>query len=482
MQETRLFIDGHWVPGSGRPLVALNPATEEPLQLVGSASPADVDAAVDAARRAFDSGPWQRISPTERAGLLFELAALVESHADELACLETDNQGQPLGLSHATAVAASAAHFRYYAGWVTKIEGRTTPVSSPDTHHFTRREPFGVCGLIVPWNAPLMILSWKLAPALATGNTVVIKPAEQTPLSAVRLIELAEQVGFPPGVINLVTGGSETGRTISEHPAVDLASFTGSTAVGRRIAIAAANTNLKRVILELGGKAPVIIAADADIDAAVAGSVGGGTINSGQVCAAYTRFYVDKRREQEFVDKVARAAEALVVGSGRDPATQIGPLVSNAHLQHVDSIVREGIDEGAELVAGGARVGDQGFFYRPTVFAGVGDAMAVARKEIFGPVLAVLSYDDDDELEAVIARANDSEYGLAAAIWTQNLSTAHRLVNGIRAGAVFVNQLPIPDMAAPWGGFKSSGWGNEMGPYAIDAYTQTKGVWMYYGH
>ncbi|RBQ15874.1 betaine-aldehyde dehydrogenase [Spongiactinospora rosea] len=477
---TNVYIDGTWVPASGGVIPTYDPATEELLEEVGFADASDVDAAVAAARRAFEDRQWRSMPPAGRARLLFGLADLIEAHAEELAVLETRDQGQPVGVSRAVSVAGAAEHFRYYAGWVTKIEGATAPVSYPDTLHYTRREPVGVCALITPWNFPLMILAWKLAPALATGNTVVIKPAEQTPLTSIRLVRLAEQAGFPPGVINLVTGDGSTGAALAEHPGVDKVSFTGSTETGRSIVRASAG-NLKRVTLELGGKAPSIIAADADIDAAVAGNIAGSILNSGQVCAAYTRFYVDRKRTDEFVGKLADGVSGMRIGPGLDESTQLGPLVSAEHLRSVERLVATGPAEGAELVTGGRRAADRGWYFQPTVFTGVKDGMTIATKEIFGPVLSVLSYDDEDELAAVIARANQTEYGLAATVWTRNLTVAHRVAEGIRAGAIFINMPSIPDMAAPWGGFKASGWGREMGPYAIDAYTEVKGVWCHYG-
>ena len=338
---TGLFIQGRWAEAAGGTIPTHDPATEQVLEEVGFAGAADVDAAVAAARGAFVDPAWRDMPPVQRARLLFALADLVEEHAEELATLETRDQGQPIGVSRDVSVTGTAEHFRYYAGWVTKIEGTTAPVSFPDTLHYTRREPVGVCALVTPWNFPLMILAWKLAPALATGNTVVIKPAEQTPLTSVRLVELAELAGFPAGVVNLVTGDGSTGAALVEHAGVDKVSFTGSTAVGRSIVRASAG-NLKRVTLELGGKAPSVITADADIDVAVAGNIVGGLLNSGQVCAAYSRFYVDRKRADEFVEKLATGVRGMRLGPGLDDGTELGPLVSAEHLQHVERLVAAG--------------------------------------------------------------------------------------------------------------------------------------------
>ncbi|WP_245992934.1 aldehyde dehydrogenase family protein [Prauserella muralis] len=474
----QLLIGGAWVDAaSGAEFKTCDPATNTVLGVVADAGASDVDAAVAAARQALVDPTWTGLTPAARARLLWRVAELIDDNADQLAELETRDQGQPLSVAKTVSLPMAAEVFRYYAGWCTKIEGKTSAVSIPGILHYTRHEPVGVCALITPWNFPLMIAAWKLAPALACGNTVILKPAEQTPLTTVALARLCVDAGIPAGVVNCLTVGPEAGAALSAHPDVDKVSFTGSTEVGRKI-IVAASSNLKRVTLELGGKAPSVIARDADIDAAVTGNLQGALLNSGQVCAAYSRFYVDSSRVHEFTDKIAAAASELPMGPGLSPDTVIGPLVSPEHAEHVDRLVRTGVAEGAQLVVGGKRPHGElatGNFYAPTVFTGVTDDMTIAREEIFGPVLSILTYDDADELAA---RANDTDYGLAACVWTQDLTTAHTLAAAIRAGSVFVNMLPYLDPAAPWGGFGASGWGREMSSNAIDEFTETKGVWV----
>lgn len=477
--KEKLLIGGEWVDAmSGDTSITYDPATGNELASFAEGSGRDVDAAVAAARAAFESSEWRGLSPDVRGRLLWNVADLIERDATPLAELETRDNGQPIALSGGVNLPLAAQVFRYYAGWATKIEGKLSSVSIPNTMHYTRREPVGVCGLITPWNFPLAIAAWKLAPALAAGNTVVLKPAEQTPMTTLRLAQLCLEAGIPPGVVNVVTGGPEVGKALVAHRGVDKVSFTGSTEVGQNI-VAAASNDLKRVSLELGGKAPSIICQDANIDAAVVGNLQGALFNTGQACGAYTRFFVHESRADEFTSKLAEAAEALPTGPGLDPGTFLGPLISSEQLARVDGYVRSGICQGAQLVTGGARATgvavDNGWFYSPTVFSGVTDDMTIAREEIFGPVMSVFTYSDLDE---VIARANDSDYGLAAALWTRDLVTAHTLAERIHAGTVFVNLLPLIDPGAPWGGFGLSGWGREMGSFAIDEFTETKGVFV----
>lgn len=480
LEPTQLLIDGRLVDASDKQTsTTVDPATKTVLTTAAEASATDVDDAVAAARAAFVSPAWRSMSNDERGRLLWRVADLIERDADELARLETLDQGQPLSMSRDVNVAMAAQVFRYYAGWATKVEGKVSAVSAPNALHYTRREPLGVCALITPWNVPLAIAAWKMAPALSCGNTVVVKPAEQTPLTTLKLGRICLEAGIPAGVVNVITGGPAVGRALVAHPDVDKVSFTGSTAVGQEIGSVAALTNLKKVSLELGGKAPSIVAPGANIDAAVEGNLQGALFNTGQACGAYTRFFVHRSDVDEFTSKIVQAARALTIGPGLTPGNTLGPLISEEHLGRVGGYVASGVQEGAQLLLDGRHPQgdglDAGWFFGPTVFGDVTDEMTIAREEIFGPVLSIMTYDDIDE---AVTRANDSRYGLAAVVWTDNLVTAHGLTERLHAGTVFVNQLPLIDPAGCWGGFGMSGWGREMGEFAIDEFTGTKGVWI----
>jgi aldehyde dehydrogenase (NAD+) len=476
----KLLIDGQWVDGS-KTFDTVNPATGEVLTQIVEASGADVDQTVAAARRAFDSkgGAWRKMSASERGRLIWKLADLIEQHIDELAELETVDNGKPIFESRNVDMPMVIDVLRYYAGWATKIHGET--VNTFDTAFtYTLREPVGVVGLIIPWNFPLLLASWKLGPALACGNTIVMKPAEQTPLTTLRLGELAVEAGFPPGVINIVTGGPVTGKAIVRHPGIDKIAFTGSTAVGKEIMRDAADT-LKRVTLELGGKSPNIVFADADIDSAVKGAINGIFYGKGEVCNAGSRLFVDSKVRDEFLDKLIGRAKKMVPGDPLDPKTRMGALVSLEQLQTVLGYIDAGKLEGAKLLAGGNRVllnGDKGYFIEPTVFGDVNNDMKIAREEIFGPVLATLKFDDIDE---VVEMANRNQYGLAAAVWTRDLKKAHQMSRMLRAGTVWINTYGLMDAALPFGGYKSSGFGRELGQAALEHYTEVKTVWMNMG-
>ena len=474
-----MLIDGSWRDAaSGERFDVFDPATEQVIARVAAGDAADVDAAVDAARRAFESGPWSRMTPSDRGRVIWRVGDLIEEHAEELAYLETLDNGKPFGVAKAADVALAADMFRYMAGWATKIEGATVPISVPylpdaSFHAYTLREPVGVVGQIIPWNFPLLMAAWKLGPALATGCCVVLKPAEQTPLSALRLGQLLQEAGLPDGVVNIVTGLGETaGAAIAAHDGVDKVAFTGSTEVGRLIVEAAAG-NLKKVTLELGGKSPNIVCDDADLDAAIAGAADAIFFNQGQVCSAGSRLFVQRSVYDDVVDGISEVARNLRVGSGFDDAVQMGPLVSQEQFDRVGRFLSEGLADGAEASAGGGPLDRPGYFVQPTVLKNATPEMSVVREEIFGPVVAAMPFDDEGEL---VAQANDTAYGLAAGVWTRDIAKAHRFARAVKAGTVWVNCYSVFDAALPFGGYKQSGWGREMGHAALENYLETKSV------
>jgi len=470
----KLFIAGKWVSAlSGKTAHTIDPATENTLATVAEADMNDVDLAVAAAREAFESGIWRGISPHQRSRLLFKIADLIDAHSEELAVLETLDVGAPLAFAQRH-VAHSAETFRYYAGWPTKIYGTTNPTGE-DRFIYMLREPMGVCALINAWNVPLVMAATKIAPALACGNTVVIKPAEQTPLSTLRLAELIEMAGVPAGVLNVVTGlGATVGAALSIHPGIDKIAFTGSTSVGRQILQSSAG-NMKKVTLELGGKSPNIIFPDADLERAIETAVVAFCRNSGQICSSGTRLFVHESLYDEVSEKVANIAASYKVGSPFDPETKLGPLISGTQLARVMSYIEKGKIEGAQLKQGGKPVGDKGFYIEPTVFNQVTNDMTIAREEIFGPVLSVIPFRDEDD---AVFKGNDTIYGLAAAVWTRDASRAHRVARALKAGRIWINTYAEGDQVMSMGGYKQSGYGREMGAESIDAYTQTKSVFM----
>ena len=477
VEQKHLLINNEWRPSSsGQTMEVINPATEDVIAEVASADARDVDAAVAAARAALD-GPWGNMSARERGRLVRRLADRLLERVDGVARLETLHNGKPISESRNIEIPAAAECFEYYAGWADKVMGETIPVKGNHLT-YTLREPIGVVAAIVPWNFPLLLAAWKVAPALACGNTVILKPASQTPLTALALGEIAVEVGLPPGVLNVITGpGSRVGQALVEHPGIDKIAFTGDTSTGKSIMRSAADT-LKRITLELGGKSPNIVLADADIEAAIRGATIGIFYGKGEVCAAGSRLLVDRSIKNEFIDKLAARAKKMAPGDPMDPKTRFGAIASRKQLDTVLRYIESGRKEGASLVAGGERADigtGKGFFVQPTVFADVKPDMTIAREEIFGPVLAAIDFADVDE---AIAKANESPYGLAAGVWTRDIKKAHHVARKLQAGTVWLNTYNVYDTAAPFGGYKQSGFGREMSAHALEHYTQVKSVWV----
>lgn len=479
-RKQKLYIDGKWVDSStGAAFDTIDPATEQVICSVAEATAADVDLAAQAAHKAFHSGPWSQMIPAVREALLLRWADLVEAHGDELAELESLDNGKLVMYAKMIDIPATVQLIRYYAGYVTKIEGSTvTPsigIPGLEFHAYTLRQPVGVVGQIIPWNFPLVMAALKLAPALACGCTSILKPAEQTPLSAIRLVELAEEAGFPPGVINLIQGrGEVSGQALIEHPLVRKIAFTGSTPVGKHIGKVAMES-LKRVSLELGGKSPVIITRDANLNEAIPGAANAIFFNQGQVCVAGTRLFVEDAVYDEVVAGLVEIANGMQLGGGRSANVQMGPLVSKEQHERVLGYISKGVSEGGEVLSGGSRHGNKGYFVRPTIFSNCGPGSTLYKEEIFGPVLVVNKFNSEDD---IVAMANDTIYGLAASVWTQDLSTAHRLAKRIEAGTVWVNCHHLIDPSLPFGGFKQSGLGREQSSDGIDLYTERKAVLM----
>ncbi|HET9489929.1 MAG TPA: aldehyde dehydrogenase family protein [Methylomirabilota bacterium] len=475
MPSAQIFINGQWQPpASGETYSPINPATEEPITPVARGDERDVEAAAAAARKAFDEGPWPRMSPHERGRIVWKLGDLIQANLDEMARLESQCTGKTLFDSGKVEIPFAAEVFRYYAGWATKIHGETLQLRD-NAFTFTLRQPVGVVGAIVPWNFPFLLSSWKIAPALAAGNTVVLKPASQTPLTALKFAELCQQAGLPEGVLNVVTGpGGKAGMALVKDPRVDKIAFTGSTEVGKQIMREAAGT-LKRLSLELGGKSPNIVFADADMEAALRGAMTGIFYNKGEVCAAGSRLFLEERVHDEFMAKLTERVKGLKVGDPMDKATRMGPVVSKQQMETVLSYIEAGKRDGARLVAGGSRIGTRGYFVEPTIFDGVTNRMKIAREEIFGPVLSVIPF---KSVEEGLAEGNNTSYGLAAAVWTRDVAKALKAARAIRAGTVWVNAYNLFDAALPFGGFKESGFGREMGSAGLEHYTEVKSVWV----
>ena len=476
-QKRKMLINGKWVEAaSGKTFPTYNPATGEVLAMVAEGDREDIDRAVKAARAAFETGPWSRISPSERGRMMWRLADLIEKNAEEFAQLECLDNGKPLKIARVADLPLAVDHFRYYAGWATKIEGNTIPMGlakQGSYHAYTVREPVGVVGQIIPWNFPLLMAAWKLGPALATGCCVVLKPAEQTPLTALRLGELVQEAGFPDGVVNIIPGYGETaGAALAAHMDVDKIAFTGSTEVGKLILHAAAG-NLKKVSLELGGKSPNIVMDDADLENAIPGASMAIFFNQGQCCCAGSRLFVEKKIFDKVVDGISQAASKIRVLPGLNPESDLGPLVSEEQLNRVCGYLESGIKEGAKATVGGSREGDKGYFVKPTVLVNTNDKMKVVQEEIFGPVVTAIPFSDPNE---IVSRANDTIYGLAAGVWTRDVKKAHSIASKLKAGTVWINCYNVFDAALPFGGYKQSGWGREMGHEVLKNYTEVKSV------
>ena len=476
-RKQKMLINGKWVDSaSGKTFPTYNPATGEVLSNVAEGDSEDIDRAVKAARAAFETGPWAKISPSERGRMIWRLADLIEKHTEEFAQLESLDNGKPLKIARIADIPLTVDNFRYYAGWSTKIEGNTIPMGlakQGSFHAYTVREPVGVVGQIIPWNFPLLMAAWKLGPALATGCCVVLKPAEQTPLTALRLGELIQEAGFPDGVVNIVPGYGETaGAALAGHMDVDKIAFTGSTEVGKLIIHAAAG-NLKKVSLELGGKSPNIVMDDADLESAIPGASMAIFFNQGQCCCAGSRLFVEKKVFDKVVDGISQAATKIRVRPGLDPESDLGPLVSEEQLNRVCGYLESGVKEGAKAVVGGSREGDKGYFVKPTVLVNTNDKMKVVQEEIFGPVVTATPF---SEMSEIITRANDTVYGLAAGVWTRDVKKAHAIASKLKAGTVWINCYNVFDAALPFGGYKQSGWGREMGHEVLKNYTEVKSV------
>ena len=476
----KLFIDGQWTDAaSGKTFETPNPATGETLANVAEGDAEDINRAVRAARKAFESGPWSRMTPSERGRLIWKIGDLILENAEELAQLESLDNGKPVGVALAADVPLAADLFHYMAGWATKIEGNSIDISVPympgaSFHSYTLREPVGVVGQIIPWNFPLLMAAWKLGPALTTGNCVILKPAEQTPLTALRLAEIIAEAGIPDGVVNVVTGFGETaGAALAAHDDVDKVAFTGSTEVGKLIVQAAAG-NLKKVTLELGGKSPQVLYKDADMDVAIPGAANGIFFNQGQCCNAGSRLYIERDVYDDVVQGISDEASKIKVGPGIDADTQMGPLTSAEQRDKVLGYMSSGLDQGAHAATGGGPVGDRGYFVQPTVLTDTTPDMKVVREEIFGPVVCAIPFGSEDD--DVIRSGNDTSFGLASGIWTRDINKAHRTAHRLRAGTVWINCYSVFDAAMPFGGYKESGWGREMGHNALDNYLETKSV------